>query len=117
MTVFAKSSVSARSESAERGRRTQIHVEALCIQLSRRGSGGGEIEVALVRHPPDDWKPPSVWRKLVPVRARQHEDQRIAVELTERREALPGLEPHGIGGERPGGNDDPQSSHYIRLSG
>ena len=88
------------AERAERRRGAEARVEAA------RGEGAlltarlVEVEVALVRHASDDGKPPGVRLELVAVGAGEHEDERVAVERAEGREALAGGEAERVVRER-----------------
>ena len=104
MTVFARSSESARSDVESSGSLNhpsvlnagdgrEIHVEAVVVELRAPRSRAREIEEALVRHAADDREPPCVRRKPVAIRAREHEHQRVVLELAVRREALLRAEP------------------------
>ena len=50
------------------------------VSVALGGARRGEVEVALVRHPPDDGEPPCARPQLVAIRAREDEDERVAVE-------------------------------------
>ena len=94
------------SQGAECGGRTHSHVEALSAKTLRFAFRLIEVEEALVWKAAHDRKTPHFSLEPVAVRCREHQYQRVPIELREGGEALARVEAEGVDGELSGRNHE-----------
>ncbi len=93
-------------EGAESDARTHVGIVAIAFEVAGQGFSVSAVEVAAIRHAPDDREPPGIRFEAIATRRGDHVHDLIGIDARQRGVAATHRQTEAVSGERPYGEDE-----------